>query len=641
MNTRRGFGKNSPVNPQLRLVLFWLAQAALGTADYCLFAALSRADVRLGVNFLGVWLLLLWPHTLIAPVTTEIDWPARRRPALALWVLCRLAIVGMALALAVAERRTPTPADNLAIIGLAGLILLPAVLVPARWAVLPLAIGSTDMPATRLTACSIAIAFVAAAAGMMVGALVWADKPTPATVIAIFAGLMAVGLAFSGKRPEADQSRDREGPGSTRAFFSSIRRIWSDRNTRGPLFGLVGYGALLGASAATIYGETKAVDPLGTATDLWVFLAGGAALGCGVAAIVAHPFRFLGLSAYGAFGFLLGVLWLAIAPESLVPRGLLGFAGSWVVVSFLFLYLDNLPPSDRGPGVALLQAGLVLGAGGLALLAAALFVPANVQCWILVGAAVLGFVLVVRTHIRPAIELLASLLFMPMYRISAVGPGVEGFPRRGPLLVVANHASWFDPLWLGKVIPRSITPLMLSTFYDLPILSWLMRRVVRAIRVQESTYRQHAPELNEAVARLDRGELVVIFPEAVLRRREDQLVRRFAQGVWHILRQRPETPVIACWIEGGWGSYFSHRFGPPGHGKPFDWRRPITIVISQPEAVPPEVLADHRTTRHYLRERVLAARDLLPPAEREEPASPRPPSPETAKPVAETLQEEE
>ncbi len=159
-----------------------------------------------------------------------------------------------------------------------------------------------------------------------------------------------------------------------------------------------------------------------------------------------------------------------------------------------------------------------------------------------------------------------EIALWPVYRIRSYGPGVFSCPRRGAVLVIANHASYLDPLWLAKILPRRVTPMMTSAFYDLPVLHWLMTAIVKAIRVEVSTFRREAPELKEGIAALDRGECLVIFPEGMLRRRDDQPVRHFGQGVWHILKERPTTPVIACWIEGGWRSYFSYYNGPP-HGQ--------------------------------------------------------------------------
>jgi 1-acyl-sn-glycerol-3-phosphate acyltransferase len=193
-----------------------------------------------------------------------------------------------------------------------------------------------------------------------------------------------------------------------------------------------------------------------------------------------------------------------------------------------------------------------------------------------------------------------------MYRVRARGPGCGPFPRTAPALVIANHTAWFDPFWLMLALPRRLTPMMLSTYYDLWFWRWLLSRC-GIIRVLWSNYRHEAPELNDAVKALDRGECVLIFPEAWLARRPDQL-RRFAQGVWHILRARPQTPVVCCWIEGGWGSFTSHAGGPPMHNKWLDFRRPIDVGISAPVVVDHALLEDGTATRRHLRDLCAAAR---------------------------------
>ena len=138
-----------------------------------------------------------------------------------------------------------------------------------------------------------------------------------------------------------------------------------------------------------------------------------------------------------------------------------------------------------------------------------------------------------------------------------------------------------------------------------------MRRVFRVIRVPEAAVRRDAPEIKDAVAALDAGQCVVLFPEGYLRRHEEPMLRRFGQGVWQILRDRPDTPVVACWIEGAWGSYFSHHGGPPTKGKRFDRRRRVTVAMSAPVRVPNDVLTDHMTARVWLMNRVLEARQHL------------------------------
>jgi 1-acyl-sn-glycerol-3-phosphate acyltransferase len=212
---------------------------------------------------------------------------------------------------------------------------------------------------------------------------------------------------------------------------------------------------------------------------------------------------------------------------------------------------------------------------------------------------------------REVIEQIMEVILLPIYRIRGYGPGMRIFPKHGPVVVLANHSSYFDPLWIGKVVPRRLTPMMTSAFYDLPGLRWLMTKVVRAIRVEASTFRREAPELQQAVEAIDRGECLVIFPEGMLRRRADHTVRQFGQGAWHIIRERPEVPVVACWIEGGWGSYFSYFNGPPMTNKPIDFWQRIQIAMQEPVILEPELLLDHRQTRTYLRERCMEARKYL------------------------------
>jgi 1-acyl-sn-glycerol-3-phosphate acyltransferase len=104
---------------------------------------------------------------------------------------------------------------------------------------------------------------------------------------------------------------------------------------------------------------------------------------------------------------------------------------------------------------------------------------------------------------------------------------------------------------------------------------------------------------------------VVIFPEGMLRRRTEQPLRQFGQGVWHILQERPQTPVVVCWIEGGWGSYMSFYGGPPTKNKRPDWWRPIHIALDPPNVLDPDVLKDDRTTRGHLMHACLGARRWL------------------------------
>jgi 1-acyl-sn-glycerol-3-phosphate acyltransferase len=291
----------------------------------------------------------------------------------------------------------------------------------------------------------------------------------------------------------------------------------------------------------------------------------------------------------------------------------IGLLAAMVNVALWTSFQHLLPAQIRASGITLADAG------AFAILAAGMVLAATPGWWLspgrifwpLAGAVLLMALAAWRFYYRETLEQIMEVLLWPIYRIRCRGPGLASFPMRGPVLVVANHSSYFDPLWLAKFVPRRLTPMMTSAFYDLPGLHWLMTTIVKAIRVEASTFRREAPELKEGIAALDRGECLVIFPEGMLRRRADRPVRQFGQGVWHILRERPTVPIVVCWIDGGWGSYFSYFNGPPMTNKSIDWWLRIAIAMQEPEVIDSSILVDQRRTRTYLRQRCIDARKYL------------------------------
>jgi len=248
------------------------------------------------------------------------------------------------------------------------------------------------------------------------------------------------------------------------------------------------------------------------------------------------------------------------------------------------------------------------GAAGLGLIA---IVPPGAATPTWLAIAVLFAALAGYGYFRELVEQAIEPVLAVTNPIRGYGPGLKVIPTRGPVLMLANHAAWFDPLWVAKLVPLRLRPLMTSKFYDKAIISWLMRHVFHAIRVPDLLYRREAPEIHEAIAALERGENVLIFPEGWLKRKAEQSVRRFGQGIYQILREKPGTPIVVCWIEGNWGSYTSYWNGLPTKNKKPDLFRVIRIGISEPQVLPLEMLHDHWQTRRHLMLACLHARTYL------------------------------
>jgi 1-acyl-sn-glycerol-3-phosphate acyltransferase len=412
--------------------------------------------------------------------------------------------------------------------------------------------------------------------------------------------------------------------GIMKPFFRAGARILAERYARRALFSLAAVFALLLSSLLALvpfipldrFGNPAAVEPGGTPLAMdemlfWLMLLAGVFLGT----LYTHPFRCTRIVPLMATAILVLVL-IGLYQQNWERVGKYIVLCAAVCVPPLWTtLLVNLQDAERqhAPAWAFSVCGLVALVMAFRLFAYREDPLAMQRAIALTALAFAGFFAVQAwwAYFRPFVEGCIDLMLIPFYRIQPVGEDQYQMPNRGPMLVIANHAAWFDPLWLAKVLPFRTTPMMTASFYDLPVISFLMRRVVGTIRVAEVPVRREAPEIQEAIAALDRGEVVLIFPEGWLRRKEDVPIRRFGRGVWQILSARPDTPVYAGWIEGSWGSYFSWRNGPPTKNKKMDCNRRITIPIVHVGKLTPETLAHHMPTRTFLLQEVLRARQIL------------------------------
>jgi 1-acyl-sn-glycerol-3-phosphate acyltransferase len=602
-----------------KVVCLWWSQVARVTADNALrfFLVLELYKGYGASAWYLVTTLLMVPAVVLAPLNGAIG-NSLPKPAVLLgsagWMLV---VTGLGAASWYAENSADDLLPYWALLAIGA-----AIYGPTRYALLPAAADDTRWALTRLNGLFEMGAALAVVAGMILA--LGLDSTTlgahhlPALVAVLGGGafLFALPVRFASdvRRPEAALQ-------AVRSFFADAASIWAARETRVCLVGL----ALL---RGIVTGLTGALLPRLLTSDTpnrgqllaacaWIgWLMAGLALGSLLAGLQRHPRRVLGLVPWGATGLVAGLIWAASgdipAPALLV---IFGVMAGLVNVPLAATYQADLPADARGNGMAVRNFADYFVVALTSLILYLLAGPADeapaVLLILLAAGCGLAAVYAWFFFRREVVELLLEALFLVMYRFRTAGPGLETFPVKGPLLVVANHSTWTDPLLLGKVVPRSIVAMMTSLFYDPPVMRWLMVHMARAIRVQASTYRREAPELQEAIAALDQGECVLIFPEGSMRKKLERPLRMFGQGVWHILSERPNTPVVVCWIEGGWGSFFSYQGGKPTKNKRFDLFHPIGVAVGAPHRLPPEVLADQRATRLALMRECLEMRGHL------------------------------
>jgi len=493
---------------------------------------------------------------------------------------------------------------------------------PTRYAMLPAASADTRWALPRINGFIEMGTFTAILGGVLliVGTDLSTLKVFDRWIAAIVVIFMLNAAAFLTALPvefASDIRREEPAWAAVRDFFADVRRVWNEREARICLIGLSGKrGLIIGMSnsmLALFFGKQFTLTQI---AEILAWVAGGVAFGSLMAGLQKHPRRVLGLVPIGAIGLTIGLAYAATGDKP--DRwfcALVGAMAGLINVPLAATYQAAVPADARGNAMAVRNmsdylCATIVGIGMTALTHGFDLSP-SAQLWIIAGVALVATLGAWWFFRREVCEQLIEFFFAIMYRFRVAGPGLDQFPLKGPVIVVANHSSWLDPMWLAKVLPRTMIPMMTSVFFDRWLLRWTMIYLADAIRVEAGGFRRDIPELQTAIDALDAGKCLVIFPEGRLRRTQEQPLRLFGQGIWHILRERPNTPVVVCWIEGGWGSFFSYFHGPPTKNKPFDIGRPLGIAVGEPRKFGEEILADHLKTRQYLMEQCLEARRFL------------------------------
>ncbi len=156
-------------------------------------------------------------------------------------------------------------------------------------------------------------------------------------------------------------------------------------------------------------------------------------------------------------------------------------------------------------------------------------------------------------------------------------PKVEGsrdLPA-GPVIVASNHLSFSDTFFLGAVVPRRLTFLAKSSYFNSPgIKGWLMARFFRGLG-QVPIDRSGGPASSMALTAgeqvLLRGDVLGIYPEGT--RSPDGRLYRGRTGVAR-LALATGAPLVPVAMIG------TQRIQPPGTVMPK--RAPLLIRIGEP-----------------------------------------------------------
>lgn len=152
--------------------------------------------------------------------------------------------------------------------------------------------------------------------------------------------------------------------------------------------------------------------------------------------------------------------------------------------------------------------------------------------------------------------------------------GSSRIPQEGACLLVANHVTLVDWLFLASSTDRPARFVMLHTYYNMPILHYLFRDggaiPIGSAKTHPELVEQAFETIHQA---LQNEEMVILFPEGKLT--TDGHMDRFRKGVERILERDP-VPVLPIALKGLWGTRFSMSPERRWHFRP-----PIEMVVGQ------------------------------------------------------------
>lgn len=455
----------------------------------------------------------------------------------------------------------------LAIVGAMGL--QSALFSPAKYGILPQLV-----PHERLSRANGALefaTFVAIVAGTACGPVLLHSAGDATWLVgATLSVLGLVGLLAALSVPRVPASSEGASAGAiVRTAFAALR---SDRVLRLAVLGnalFMGVASLLMQNLQVYAKVDLALEERRVGLPL-ATLSVGIGLGSLLAGRMSGRKVELGLLPLGAlllalFSLAFGLLLPGLG-GTLALMGFVGLAAGLLVVPLNALVQWRAPAQGCGAVVAssnflVYLAALVGGALGavladrgaststLFLVAAAIVIAgAAWACW-LVPQALLRLALVILTH--------------SVYRLRI--RGLEHIPEKGGALLVPNHVSFVDGLFLIASTDRPVRFLVDAPFFEHrfigPVLRWLDAIPISATGGPRMILRG----LRSAGDYLDEGHLVCIFAEGQITR--TGMLLPFRRGLERIVKGRA-APVIPVYLEGVWGSVFSYDGGR------FVWKLP-------------------------------------------------------------------
>lgn len=396
--------------------------------------------------------------------------------------------------------------------------------------------------------------------------------------------LSAVGLLSLRTLPPVPPAHPGESP--LEAFRGARQALRQDRVLNLAVLGLALFwtvSSLLGQDILVFMKADLAASEFETVLPLAVFGL-GVGLGSYLAGRLSGAIVEYGFIPLGAAGLALGLVLLALFAHSIPAAAILslppGLASGFLVVPLNALVQWRAPPARRGSVLALanllIYAGILAGSlGALGLTAAGLSARAILAAAALATLAATAWALWLLPE--ALLRLLMVLFTRTVYRLRVLGR--EHVPPTGGALLVPNHVTFVDGLFLVASLDRPVQFIVEEQYFHHPLVGPFLRALGAIPISATADPRAILRSLKDAGQYLDDGCLVCIFPEGQLTR--NGVMGPFKKGMERLARGR-HAPIIPVYLDNVWGSIFSRSGGRFFTKLPERIPYPVTVAFGPP-----------------------------------------------------------
>jgi acyl-[acyl-carrier-protein]-phospholipid O-acyltransferase / long-chain-fatty-acid--[acyl-carrier-protein] ligase len=490
---------------------------------------------------------------------------------------------------------------------LAGMGLQSAMFAPGKYGLLPEVLSHDKLPSAngKLEAASFLAIILGTVAGGLLLDLLSDARWLVGALLMLFS---VVGFFAALRLPHVPPSG--QGESATVVLKTAWRSVRGDRVLWLATLGTVAFWAIASLLGQDMLVYAKGV--LGFADQYSGLPFALFAIGVGAGSLLAGRLSRgrieTGLVPLGAIGLALSTAAMGVFVPGTVGTFVLmvalGVSSGFVVVPLNSLVQWRAPAGCRGAVIAFINmvsfAGMMLGNLVCTWLAAAGLDSAG----ILLAVAVVTLVATVwAIWLLPdaLLRLLVVMAAHTLYRVRILG--AEKMPEKGGAMLVPNHVSFLDGLFLLAATDRQIRFVVEQHWYERPWLKPFMKALGVIPISAAGGPRVVLKALRDAGKALDDGEVVCLFAEGEISRMGSTLP--FRRGLKRIVKGR-NAPIIPVHLDRVYGSFGSSRQGR------FQWlptQIPCPVTVSFGEPMPNDSLPeDVRVAVEHLAERAASVR---------------------------------